>query len=77
MNLAEVYPKAVQQQVAFVPGNFFFTEPGAGLNTMRLNFTMPTPDEIQTAIRTLAALIRTLPRERPQERIRERRRAAE
>jgi 2-aminoadipate transaminase len=77
MNLAEVYPKAVQQQVAFVPGNFFFTMPGAGLNTMRLNFTMPTTDEIQTAIRTLAALVRALPREHPQKRIRECRRTAE
>jgi len=66
VNLAAAYPKAIQRQVAFVPGNFFFTEPGTGLNTMRLNFTMPTPVEIQTAIRTLAELARGLLCERPQ-----------
>jgi 2-aminoadipate transaminase len=60
INLAEVYSKAIQQQVAFVPGHFFFTEPGAGLNTMRLNFTMPTPEEIYTAVQTLGALVRTV-----------------
>jgi len=60
LNLAKVYPEAVQRQVAFVPGHFFFTESDAGLNTMRLNFTMPTPDEIHAAVRTLAALVRTL-----------------
>lgn len=61
LNLAEVYPEAVQQQVAFVPGHFFFTEPGAGLNTMRLNFTMPAPDEIRAAVQTLGTLVRSLP----------------
>ncbi len=77
MNLAEVYPKAVQQQVAFVPGNFFFTEPGVGLNTMRLNFTMPTPEEIYTAVRTLGRLVRTFRCGSAQERIKERQMGAE
>lgn len=77
INLAEVYPTAVQRQVAFVPGHFFFTAPGAGLNTMRLNFTMPTPEEIYTAVRTLGVLVRALLSSSPQERIKGRRMATE
>jgi len=36
----EIYRKAVKNNVAFVPGKYFYTQPGQGLATMRLNFTM-------------------------------------
>jgi 2-aminoadipate transaminase len=77
INLADVYPEAIRQQVAYVPGSFFFTEPGAGLNTMRLNFTMPAPEEIRSAVRTLGMLVRSFRNKSVQERIRESRTGAE
>lgn len=56
---AEVlYKKAVENNVAFVPGKFFFTEPGAGLATMRLNFTMSKEEVLSKAVKTLAEVIK-------------------
>ena len=40
--------------VAFVPGKYFFTEPGAGLATMRFNYTMIDEQAINDAVRTVA-----------------------
>ena len=57
-NMAEIYQAAVRRQVAFVPGHFFFPKAGEGLNTMRLNFTMPGPAEIDHAIHKLGDVIR-------------------
>jgi len=57
-NMADIYQGAVRRQVAFVPGHFFFPKPGEGLNTMRLNFTMPGRVEIDHAIHILADVIR-------------------
>lgn len=51
-----LYKRAVDQNVAFVPGKFFFTN-GSGGSTMRLNFTMSSPVEIDTAIKRLAGLM--------------------
>lgn len=48
-----LYWRCVAQNVAFVPGQFFFTEPGAGTNTLRLNFTMVDEMTITTAVQTL------------------------
>jgi len=56
-NMADIYQEAVQRQVAFVPGHFFFAKPGDGLGTMRLNFTMPDTHDITRAIRTLGDVI--------------------
>ena len=58
VNMADIYQAAVRRQVAFVPGHFFFARPGDGLGTMRLNFTMPNPDDIDRAIQTLGEVIR-------------------
>jgi 2-aminoadipate transaminase len=57
-NMAEIYQAAVRRQVAFVPGHFFFPKSGEGLNTMRLNFTMPGTVEIDHAIHKLGDVIR-------------------
>ncbi len=53
----EIYWKAVEKNVAFVPGKFFYTDEGAGLSTMRLNFTMVDEETIDGAVRTLADVI--------------------
>ncbi|NEU31480.1 PLP-dependent aminotransferase family protein [bacterium LRH843] len=51
-----LFPEAVEKGVAFVPGEQFF----AGTpkkNTMRLNFTHPTPEEIERGMKILADLL--------------------
>lgn len=48
-----LYWRCVEQDVAFVPGQFFFTEPHAGTNTLRLNFTMVDELTITRAVQIL------------------------
>lgn len=52
-----VYWHAIERQTAFVPGKFFYAEPGVGNATMRLNYTMANEETIDWAVRTLAAVI--------------------
>ena len=58
LNMESVYWRAVERAVAFVPGKFFFAHPGEGLETMRLNFTMAPADVLDTALKTLAGVVR-------------------
>ncbi len=51
------YWRAVAQNVAFVPGKFFFAEPNIGNQTMRLNFTMSNEATIERAVATLASVL--------------------
>lgn len=53
----EIYWKAVDQKVAFVPGKYFYIEQDKGLGTMRLNFTMSDESTIVRAIEILARVI--------------------
>ena len=55
-----VYWRAVERKTAFVPGKFFFAQPGEGLPTMRLNFTMADPTTIDRAVQTIAEVIKGL-----------------
>jgi 2-aminoadipate transaminase len=57
MDMEEIYWKAVKKNVAFVPGKYFYTEPGEGLETMRLNFTMIDGETIDRSVKTLAEVI--------------------
>lgn len=54
----EIYWKAVEHKVAFVPGKFFFVEEGQGLGTMRLNFTKIDEETIDHAIQTLGDVLK-------------------
>lgn len=47
--------RAIEEKVAYVPGAPFFTA-AEGLNTMRLNFSNSTPDQIKSGIGRLARL---------------------
>ncbi len=58
MNMEELYWKAVEKQVAFVPGKYFYTQAGEGLETMRLNFTMSAETTIVRAVKVLAEVIK-------------------
>lgn len=57
-NSDDLYREAVKRNVAFVPGRHFYTEPGEGLATMRLNYTMSSEAVIRRAIETLADVLR-------------------
>lgn len=46
-----------EEGVMYVPGSAFHAD-GSGRNTMRLNFSYPSEDEIRTGIARLAALVR-------------------
>ena len=52
-----LYDKAIENGVAFVPGQFFYTNPKEGLETMRLNYTMADEATIETGIEKLTAAI--------------------
>lgn len=54
----DLYWKSVDRKVAFVPGKFFHIDEGAGLATMRLNFTKIDEKTIDQAIKTLGEVIR-------------------
>lgn len=51
-----LFPKAIDEGVAFVPGETFFTGP-AQKNTMRINYTNATREEISEGVRRLLRAI--------------------
>lgn len=57
MTSASIFPEAVAEKVAFVPGDSFFPN-GDVENTMRLNFSNSNPLQIATGIERLARVIR-------------------
>lgn len=57
-DMVELYHRAVERKVAFVPGTFFFAGRGQGLETLRLNFTMADGKRLDRAIRILAEVFR-------------------
>jgi 2-aminoadipate transaminase len=57
INTANLMIEAVQQKVAFVPGESFFPC-GGGTNTMRMNFSYSTPEEINAGISRLSRVLR-------------------
>jgi 2-aminoadipate transaminase len=60
MDMETVYHKAVGRNVAFVPGKFFFTRQGEGLETMRLNYTMSDEETLAKAVQILGEIIKDL-----------------
>jgi len=58
MDMEKVYKRAIEKGVGFVPGTFFFPNPGDGIETMRLNFTNVTEEQIKQAIKILASVVK-------------------
>ena len=58
VDMEKIYWKSIERNVAFVPGKFFFTRKGEGIETMRLNYTMADAEGIHTAVRILSEVIR-------------------
>ena len=52
----DLFPKAMEQKVAFVPGDPFYVS-RRGVNTMRLNYTNATPEIITAGIRRLGSIL--------------------
>ncbi len=50
-------PEAVNEGVIYVPGASFFVDEG-GRNTLRLNFSYPSVDEIRTGVEILGKLVK-------------------
>ena len=57
VDMEELYWKAIEKKVAYVPGKYFYTQPGEGQETMRLNYTMSDEGTIDQAIKTLAEIM--------------------
>ena len=57
MSANELLPKAIENKVAYVIGSAFHCD-GKGQNTMRLNFSYPSEQQIDEGIRRLAKMIR-------------------
>lgn len=55
----DLLPEAARHGVAFTPGESCFPD-GGGAEFLRLNFTYPTPDQIEEGIKRLAQAIHTL-----------------
>ena len=57
MSANALFPKALENKVAYVIGSAFHCN-GKGQNTMRLNFSYPTEEQINEGIERLAKMIR-------------------
>ena len=58
MDTVSLLSKAVERKVAYVPGTYFCVD-GGHLNTLRLNFSNSTPDQIVSGMSVLNDLIRS------------------
>jgi 2-aminoadipate transaminase len=54
----EMFKEAIDRKVAYVVGSAFFPN-GGGHNTMRINFSYPSEEEIDEGIKRLAALVKS------------------
>jgi 2-aminoadipate transaminase len=59
MDAAEVFKKAIERKVAFVPGGSFHPT-GGGKNTMRINFSYSNTENIREGITRLGILLKEL-----------------
>ncbi|CAA9574229.1 MAG: Aspartate aminotransferase (AspB-4) [uncultured Truepera sp.] len=57
MNASDIAYDAVQQNVAYVPGETFFTD-GSSLNTLRLSYSVASAEEIDEGVRRLSGVFK-------------------
>ena len=61
MDASAIYQRAVKEKlVAYVPGAPFYTKPGIGDNTFRLNFSAEPEERIVEGIHRLGDLLKEL-----------------
>jgi 2-aminoadipate transaminase len=51
------YWRAIERKTAFVPGRFFFAQPGDGLTTLRLNYTMADEATLDAAVKVVSEVV--------------------
>jgi len=56
IDTTEMLQSAIEQKVAYVPGSAAFVD-GGGKNTIRLSFSLATPEQIDEGIRRLAIVV--------------------
>ncbi len=56
-NTVELFPKAIEEKVAYVPGASFHPN-GGGENTMRLNFSACNPETIRIGVERLSKMVK-------------------
>jgi 2-aminoadipate transaminase len=59
VDATRLFHAAIEYDVAFVPGTPFYAN-GGGTNTMRLNFSLPTPGQIEEGIARLGRSMRAM-----------------
>jgi len=57
VNTVSIFNDAISEGVAYIVGTAFFAD-GSGTSTMRLNFTMVTPEKIEEGIKRLGNLLK-------------------
>ncbi|HOW88894.1 MAG TPA: PLP-dependent aminotransferase family protein, partial [Elusimicrobiales bacterium] len=57
MSADDMFAEAIKENVAYVIGSAFHCD-GSGKNTMRLNFSYATPEEIDEGVKRLAATVK-------------------
>ncbi len=57
MDSESIFRKAIEKNVAFVPGSTFFCN-NTGCNTMRINFSFSNPEDIEEGVKRLSKVIR-------------------
>jgi 2-aminoadipate transaminase len=60
MDAERINERGLERNVAFVPGRFFYTREGEGLNTMRLNYTMSDEPAFDRAVKTLSEVVKEM-----------------
>lgn len=58
INTLDLFYLAIEEKVAFVPGEVFYPEGLRKYNTMRINFSFPTNEEIVEGVRRLSLVIK-------------------
>lgn len=56
----KMYWKAIEKNIAYVPGTYFFVNKGVGKNTMRLNFTNINEIAIDIAVKKISEVIKSI-----------------
>jgi DNA-binding transcriptional MocR family regulator len=55
-NAKDILTRCIQHNVAFVPGQEFFSD-GSGMNTMRMNFSNASPENIEAGIKRMGEVL--------------------
>jgi len=58
INTLDLFYLAVEEKVAFVPGEVFYPEGRKKFNSMRINFSFPTKEEIVEGVKRLSSVIK-------------------